>query len=76
MLLHAAIHWHYNGSFNATTTTSQCHYTNTNNNNNNNRDTMSLCQHLSCLVRDGLGFGVNDGHLFGGYLSFLGCKCV
>lgn len=32
--------------------------------------------HLCSLVCDGLGFRVNDGHFFCGYLSFLGGKRV
>lgn len=37
---------------------------------------MSLGVHLCGLVCDGLGFRVNDGHFFCGYLSFLGGKRV
>lgn len=37
---------------------------------------MSLSVHLCGLVCDGLGFRVNDGHFFCGYLSFLGSKRV
>lgn len=38
--------------------------------------TIFLCEHLCRFVCDGLGFRVNDGHLFCGYLGFLGCKRV
>lgn len=44
--------------------------------NEHKMDRIFLCEHLCRFVSDGLGFRVNDGHLFCGYLAFLGCKRV